>query len=79
MTSPKLLAASRSTRTEEQVRRLHITSVSGPHKRRRAQAERYDGVDPSDIDPETGAPYDNYSSPCIEPHPFGGGIPAGEY
>lgn len=27
---------------------------------------RYDDIDPSDIDPETGAPYANYSSPALD-------------
>jgi hypothetical protein len=36
-------------------------------------------MDPADLDPMTGEPVEGYSSPCIEPHPFGGGINAGDY
>lgn len=53
-----------------------LTLKAAPKKRRR---HAYDDIDPSDIDPETNEPYDNYESPCIEPHPFGGGINAGDY
>lgn len=61
---------------------LHITSITGPDdrpKRNRARADRYADIDPQDIDPNTGAPYEDYSSPCIEPHPFGGGMSAEDY
>lgn len=53
-----------------------LTLKAVPKARRRHQ---FDDIDPQDIDPETNEPYDNYSSPCIEPHPFGGGINAGDY
>lgn len=48
-------------------------------KPRRQRREDWSDIDPSDIDPDTGAPCEDYSSPCIEPHPFGGGINAGDY
>lgn len=35
-------------------------------------------VNPQDLD-ENGELYEGYSSPYIEPHPFGGGISAGDY
>jgi hypothetical protein len=49
-----------------------------PAKRRVRQPD-YSDIDPRDLDPETGAPCEGYESPCIEPHPFGGGISAGDY
>lgn len=54
-----------------------ILTLSEVPKRKRRRD--YSDIDPQDIDPDTGEPYDNYSSPCIEPHPFGGGILAGDY
>lgn len=48
-----------------------------PVKRVR-RAQDNSNIDPSDLD-ENGELYENYSSPCIEPHPFGGGISAGDY
>ena len=27
---------------------------------------RYDGIDPQDIDPDTGQPYSNYSTPALD-------------
>lgn len=65
--------------------RFTLTSITSPEDRRNQrraaarQRDRFEGVDPGDIDPATGAPYEDYSSPCIEPHPFGGGIKAGDY
>lgn len=59
---------------------IKIISIIGPEdKKRTKRRARYDDIDPQDIDPNTGAPYEGYSSPCIEPHPFGGGISAGDY
>lgn len=48
-------------------------------KPRKVRRPDYSDIDPQDIDPATGEPYEGYSSPCIEPHPFGGGISAAEY
>jgi hypothetical protein len=50
-----------------------------PVKRERRRRADYSDIDPGDIDPDTGEPYEGYSSPCVEPHPFGGGISAGDY
>jgi hypothetical protein len=50
-----------------------------PVARKRRRRSDYSDIDPQDIDPDTGRPYEGYSSPCIEPHPFGGGISAGDY
>lgn len=50
-----------------------------PARRRRGRAADYSHIDPAHIDPDTGAPYDNYETESIEPHPFGGGILAGDY
>lgn len=46
--------------------------------KRKKRAPDYSHMDPQDLT-EDGVPYDDYSSPCIEPHPFGGGISAGDY
>lgn len=46
---------------------------------KRGRRHSYDDIPPEHIDPETNEPYEDYSSPCIEPHPFGGGISAGDY
>jgi hypothetical protein len=48
-------------------------------KPRRQRRPDYSDMDPADLDPMTGEPAEGYSSPCIEPHPFGGGISAGDY
>lgn len=56
--------------------RTAILSLKAKPRRRRVD---YRDIDPSDIDPDTNEPYDNYESPCIEPHPFGGGISAADY
>lgn len=64
---------------------ITITSVTTPEERRRQRRaaararDPYEGIDPGDINPDTNRPYDDYSSPAIEPHPFGGGISAGDY
>jgi hypothetical protein len=80
MTSPRLLAAAASTRTESEARaartRKAIFTLKEATKRKR-HAD-YSHMDPADLT-EEGVPYDDYSSPCIEPHPFGGGIRAGDY
>ncbi len=83
MTSQHLIDASASTRTESEVRaqrertKRAILSLNEVPKHQRWRNWSY--VDPSDIDPDTNEPYDNYESLCIEPHPFGGGISAGDY
>jgi hypothetical protein len=46
--------------------------------KRKRRAPDYSHIDPQDLD-ENGELYEGYSSPCIEPHPFGGGISAGDY
>lgn len=53
-----------------------LTLKEVPKRKRRRD---FSHIDPSDIDPDTNEPYENYESPCIEPHPFGGGISAGDY
>lgn len=53
-----------------------LTLKEAPKRNRRQH--RFDDIDPSDLQ-EDGTPYPNYESPCIEPHPFGGGISAGDY
>jgi hypothetical protein len=52
---------------------LTLKEVTPPKRKRRRD---YSDIDPQDLDPNTGEPCDGYSSPCIEPHPFGGGISA---
>lgn len=47
-------------------------------KKRPKRHADYSHIDPQDMT-EEGVPYEGYSSPCIEPHPFGGGISAGDY
>lgn len=54
-----------------------LTLKEAAPKRRRRERD-YREIDPQDLT-EEGVPYDDYSSPCIEPHPFGGGINAGDY
>jgi hypothetical protein len=56
---------------------ITITSIRENKKPKRRSD--YRDIDPSDIDPDTNELYANYSSPCIEPHPFGGGIKASDY
>lgn len=48
-----------------------------PVKREKRRPD-YPHIDPQDLN-EDGDLYEGYSSPCIEPHPFGGGISAGDY
>lgn len=55
-----------------------ILTLKEAPKRKRRQPEYRDYIDPQDLD-ENGVPYEGYSSPCIEPHPFGGGILAVDY
>lgn len=54
-----------------------ILTLKEVPKRKRAR-HQYTDIDPQDLQ-EDGTPYPDYSSPCIEPHPFGGGISAGDY
>lgn len=54
-----------------------ILTLKEAKPRRRRQPD-YSHFDPADLT-EEGVPHDDYSSPSIEPHPFGGGIPAGDY
>ncbi len=49
-----------------------------PVERKRRRRADYSDIDPADLN-EDGTPCEGYSSPCIEPHPFGGGISAGDY
>lgn len=48
-----------------------------PVERKRRRAD-YRDIDPQDLT-EDGVPHKDYSSPCIELHPFGGGISAEDY
>ncbi len=48
-----------------------------PVQRKRRRAD-FSDIDPQDLT-EDGVPHEGYSSPSIEPHPFGGGISAGDY
>lgn len=52
-----------------------LTLKPVPKRQRRSD---YSDIDPQDLT-EEGVPYEGYSSPCIELHPFGGGISAGDY
>jgi hypothetical protein len=54
-----------------------IMTLQPKGKRRRSPDDS--DIDPADLDPITGEPVEGYESPCIEPHPFGGGISAGDY
>lgn len=54
-----------------------LTLREAPTKRSRRH--QFDDIPPEHIDPETNEPYPDYESPSIEPHPFGGGISAGDY
>jgi hypothetical protein len=56
-----------------------ILTLKEVKPKRRARREDWSDIDPADMDPDTGRPYEDYSSPSIEPHPFGGGISAGDY
>lgn len=40
--------------------------VFGVHKITGNIMGRYDDIDPQDIDPDTGKPYPNYSSPALD-------------
>lgn len=60
--------------------RAGVKAPAAPAKPRRRRGRRdWSHIDPSDIDPDTNEPYPDYSSPSIEPHPFGGGISAKDY